>query len=67
MLFGVMLFGWQFMLDLVAVMDMTDDEKDQYANFPDIHFCQGLGSPQYGQLSSESSKYSPQLVQRIAS
>jgi len=29
--------------------------------------CQGLGSPQYGQVSSESSKYSAQLVQRIAS
>jgi hypothetical protein len=28
MFFRVMLFVWQFMLDLVAVMRMTDDEKD---------------------------------------
>jgi putative transposase len=28
MFFRVMLFEWQFVLDLVAVMQMTDDEKD---------------------------------------
>ena len=28
MFFRVMMFVWQFMLDLVAVMRMTDDEKD---------------------------------------
>jgi hypothetical protein len=28
MFFRVMLFVWQFVLDLVAVMRMTDDEKD---------------------------------------
>ncbi|NDJ77904.1 MAG: hypothetical protein GYB65_16770 [Chloroflexi bacterium] len=28
MYFRVMLFVWQFMLELVAVMQMTDDEKD---------------------------------------
>jgi hypothetical protein len=28
MFFRVLLFVWQFMLDLVAVMRMTDDEKD---------------------------------------
>jgi hypothetical protein len=28
MFFRVMLYMWQFMLDLVAVMRMTDDEKD---------------------------------------
>ena len=27
MFFRVMMFVWQFMLDLVAVMRMTDDEK----------------------------------------
>ena len=28
MFFRVMLFGWQFVLDLVDVLGMTDDEKD---------------------------------------
>ena len=28
MFFCVMLFVWQFMLDLLAVMQMTNDEKD---------------------------------------
>jgi putative transposase len=28
MFFRVMLFGWQFVLDLVTVLGMTDDEKD---------------------------------------
>ena len=28
MFFRVMVFGWQFLLDLIAVLRMTDDEKD---------------------------------------
>jgi hypothetical protein len=28
MSFRVVMFVWEFMLDLVAVMRMTDDEKD---------------------------------------
>jgi hypothetical protein len=28
MFFRVMMFVWQFVLDLIAVMHMTDDEKD---------------------------------------
>jgi putative transposase len=28
MFFRVMLFGWQFLLDLIAVLRMSDDEKD---------------------------------------